>query len=52
MNIWKDADAAAFVATYRYGNETVPTAVTGAGVMVEATPKAIREQLAANRRSD
>jgi DNA-binding transcriptional regulator of glucitol operon len=51
VNIWKDGDAAAFVTTYRDGNETVPTAVTGAGVMVEATPKAVKEQLAASRRS-
>ena len=31
VNIWQDPDAAAYVTTHRDGNETVPTAVTGAG---------------------
>ena len=46
VNIWRDAEAAAFVTTYRDGNETVPTAVTGDGEMIEATPAAIKAQLA------
>jgi mycoredoxin len=47
VNILKDAEAAAFVTSYRDGNETVPTAVTGAGVMIDATPAAIKAQLGA-----
>jgi hypothetical protein len=46
VNIWKDPQAAAFVASYRNGNETVPTAVTGAGTMLEASPSAIKAHLA------
>jgi hypothetical protein len=34
VNIWQDPDAAAHVRTLRDGNETVPTAVTGAGDML------------------
>jgi hypothetical protein len=47
VNIWKDADGAAFVTTYRNGNETVPTAVTGAGKMLDATPSELKAHLAA-----
>ncbi len=47
VNILQDAEAAAFVATYHDGNETVPTAVTGAGKMIDATPTAIKAQLRA-----
>lgn len=46
VNIWKDDEAAEFVASYRDGNETVPTAVTGSGTMVEAVPSAIKAHLA------
>lgn len=45
VNILRDPEAAAFVATYRDGNHTVPTAITGAGEMIDATPMAIRAQL-------
>jgi len=47
VNIWKDRDAAVFVTTYRDGNETVPTAVTGSGRMLDATPGVLKEHLAA-----
>ncbi|MCP5032403.1 MAG: hypothetical protein GY939_11405 [Actinomycetia bacterium] len=47
VNILKDSEAAEFVTTYRDGNETVPTAVTGAGEMIDATPAAIKAQLGA-----
>ena len=50
VNILKDSEAAEFVATYRNGNQTVPTAVTGAGEMIDATPAAIKELLEASRR--
>ncbi len=49
VNIWKDPDGAAFVASYRDGNETVPTAVTGSGAMVEAVPKVVKAHLAAKQ---
>ena len=45
VNISKDADAAQFVTTYRDGNQTVPTAITGAGEMIDATPAAIKAHL-------
>lgn len=47
VDISADSEAAAFVMTYRDGDETVPTAVTGAGKMIDATPEAIKAQLAA-----
>ncbi len=47
VNILKDAEAAEFVTTHRDGNETVPTAITGAGQMIDATPAAIKAQLRA-----
>ncbi len=47
INILKDSEAAEYVASLRDGNESVPTAVTGAGVLIEATPAAIRAQLGA-----
>jgi mycoredoxin len=47
VNILRDSEAAEFVATYRDGNHTVPTAVTGAGEMIDATPAAIKAQLQA-----
>lgn len=43
----RDAEAAEFVSTYHDGDETVPTAVTGAGEMIAATPAAIKAQLGA-----
>ena len=47
VNILRDSEAAEFVATHRDGYETVPTAVTGAGEMIDATPEAIKAQLGA-----
>jgi mycoredoxin len=47
VDISKDAEAAEFVASHRDGEEIVPTAVTGAGEMIDATPGAIRAQLRA-----
>lgn len=47
VNILKDPEAAEFVTTCRDGNKTVPTAVTGAGEMIDATPAAIKAQLGA-----
>ena len=47
VNILKDSEAAEFVTTHRDGNETVPTAVTGSGRMINATPAAIKAQLRA-----
>jgi mycoredoxin len=49
VNIWRDGEAASFVAARRDGTETVPTAVTGAGELLPATPQAIKAQLAARR---
>jgi hypothetical protein len=46
VNIWRDDEAASFVAAYRDGNETVPTAVTGGGRLLPATAEAIKAQLA------
>ena len=45
VNISKDSEAAEYVARLCDGVETVPTAVTGAGVVIEATPAAIKAQL-------
>lgn len=47
VNISKDSEAAEFVASHRDGDEIVPTAITGAGEMIEATPAAIKAQLGA-----
>lgn len=49
VNIWKDAEAAEFVATHHDGHQTVPMAVTGAGKIIDATPEAIKAQLKAER---
>lgn len=47
VNILRDSEAAEFVAANQNGDETVPTAVTGAGEMIDATPSAIQAQLRA-----
>ena len=52
VNIWKDPAAAKFVASYRDGNETVPTAVTGSGRMLDASAGVIRAHLAASNDAD
>ncbi|MCP4223139.1 MAG: hypothetical protein GY773_07355 [Actinomycetia bacterium] len=51
MNIWQDPEEADFVSSKRGGNETVPTAVDGSGVLIPATAEAIRDQIAARRPS-
>jgi hypothetical protein len=45
VNILQDSEAAEFVTTYHDGDETVPTAITGAGDIIDATPAAIKAQL-------
>ena len=48
MNILRDPKAAEFVAARRDGNEEVPTVVTGAGDLMEATPEAIKARIGAD----
>lgn len=48
VNIWQDPEAARFVASYRNGNETVPTAVTGAGELLDSDAGTIKAHLAAH----
>lgn len=45
MNIRRDPEAAQFVVARRDGNEEVPTVVTGAGELIDATAAAIRARL-------
>lgn len=45
VNIWQDPDAAAYVTTHRDGNETVPTAVTGAGELLVSDAATIKSRL-------
>jgi len=47
VNILRDPEAAEFVVARRNGNEEVPTVVTGAGDLIDATPEAIKAQLGA-----
>lgn len=49
VNILRDTEAANFVAAHRNGDEEVPTAVTGTGELIDATPEAIRTYIAAAR---
>ncbi len=46
VNIWVDPEGARFVTGYRDGNETVPTAVTGSGRLIEADAATIKAHLA------
>lgn len=46
VDVCRDSDAAAFVATHHEGSQSVPTAVTGAGEMINATPASIKAHLA------
>ena len=46
VNVLRDPEGADFVRTYHNGNRTVPTVVTGAGELIEASPAAITAQLA------
>lgn len=39
VNIWRDADAAAFVRSVADGNETVPTVTVGSTTMVNPSPR-------------
>ncbi len=45
VNIWQDPEAAAYVATHRDGNETVPTAVTGTGELLTSDADTIKTRL-------
>ena len=45
VNIVEDPEAGEFVAAYRNGNQEVPTAITGAGEMIDANPAAIKAHL-------
>ena len=47
VNILEDTEAARFVASHHDGDETVPTAVTGAGEKIDPTPARIKAQLQA-----
>lgn len=49
VNIWQDPDAAAYVTTHRDGNETVPTAVTGAGQLLVSDAETIKAHLGDHR---
>ena len=49
VNIHRDAEAAEFVAAHRNGNHTVPTAITGSGEMIDATPASINAYLKRTR---
>lgn len=45
VNIWKDAEAAAYVRSVAQGNETVPTAVIDGRPHVNPAPKLVVEAL-------
>jgi len=45
VNIARDTEAAEYVAAHHNGDEQVPTAATGPGTLIEATPAAIRVHL-------
>ncbi|MGH9105506.1 MAG: glutaredoxin domain-containing protein [Acidimicrobiales bacterium] len=45
VNIWRDAEAAAFVRSVAGGNETVPTVVIDGQVLVNPPPKVVVEAL-------
>lgn len=47
VNIWRDAEAAAFVRDHNGGNETVPTVMFGADVVTNPEPACVRRALAA-----
>lgn len=49
INIYRDADAAAFVRSVNSGNETVPTVVTDAHVRTNPPAAEVREALLARR---
>ncbi len=49
VNIWQDPEAAGYVATHRDGFETVPTAVTGAGLLLAADSATIKAHLEGRR---
>ncbi len=49
VNILRDPEAAEFVAGLHHGDETVPTAITGGGEVIKATPTEIRTHLARPR---
>lgn len=45
INIWRDADAAAFVRETNQGNETVPTVLLPEGTETNPHPEVVRRQL-------
>ncbi|WP_236777451.1 glutaredoxin domain-containing protein [Arthrobacter crystallopoietes] len=45
VNIWRDAEAAAFVREHNDGNETVPTVILRDGVVTNPDPEAVRREL-------
>jgi glutaredoxin len=46
VNIWRDAEGAAFVRQHNHGNETVPTVLMGGGVLTNPDPRTINRALA------
>ncbi len=49
VDIHSDAEASEYVAGFHDGNRVVPTVVTGAGLMIDPVPAAIREHLGSTR---
>ncbi len=45
LNIWTDADAAAFVRSVNGGNETVPTVLIGDTTLVNPSAREVRREL-------
>ncbi len=45
VNIWRDAEAAAFVREHNDGNETVPTVILHDGVYTNPDPETVRWEL-------
>lgn len=45
VNIWRDADAAAFVREHNGGNETVPTVILDGQVHTNPEPSLVRREL-------
>lgn len=49
VNVWRDADAAQFVADHNDGNVLTPTVMTGTGRRLSMTAEAVRAHLADQR---
>ncbi len=52
VNVWQDADAAAFVRSVNDGNETVPTVVIDGIPATNPDPQAVYDRLATDSRPD